>query len=158
MYIPLNGALNEGLADFWGWVYTRDEGFISRSLPLLTSQRKVSNELKQLPEKSFFEELAKVENVQSQVEVSYCLGTYFSRFMRRLADTEGAEAVAADLLNKLARARGKGLGEIGPKVLLSILFPTSGDLNSSRCGLVKSFMAPTADGDEFTKACADGAR
>ncbi len=34
-------GLNEGLADFWGWLYSSDIDFVGHSLPQFTSQRKL---------------------------------------------------------------------------------------------------------------------
>lgn len=146
-------ALNEGLADYWGWVYTRDDSYIAKSLPQLTDERKISSQIKALPSKEFFEDIAKIQQLNVAVDVSYCLGTYFSRFMRRLSEVEGTEVTAQNLLSRLIRARRKGRLEIGPKMLLSILFPQEEQITTTRCELVKAF-AP-GEAESFNKACAE---
>ena len=42
-------AMNEGFADFWGWVYTGDPDFLSKSIPSEQKRRSLSFKSSQLP-------------------------------------------------------------------------------------------------------------
>ncbi|HEX4924422.1 MAG TPA: hypothetical protein VFV50_10060 [Bdellovibrionales bacterium] len=145
-------ALNEGLADFWGWYYTRDENFIAHSLPHAGPTRRVVSQLKTLPDEKFFEAISRVEDTRTLLTTAYCLGTYFSRFARRLADVEGADEVAGRLLRNLIRMRSQSQIKVKPDLVLSLFFASSSELTPSRCTMIKDFTAALTD-SALSKAC-----
>lgn len=111
-------GLNEGLADFWGWVYTGDPSFIGHSL------RDGENELRRLDRSVV--PLWTIEKCKGELRnpgrpqelrrdddrytAAYRLGTHYARFMRRLAleisggdekDPRARMIVARSLINAL---------------------------------------------------------
>lgn len=98
-HLAITRGLNEGLADFWGWMYTGDPDFIIPSLPNETARDLRVSEVDAktlLSKKTTWE--AKLQNqyktaVQLNHEfkgyvqgLSYQIGTEFSRTMKRYAD------------------------------------------------------------------------
>lgn len=91
-------GLNEGLADYWGWMYTGDPDFIAQSLPSEKTVRslKVSDEksVKSLPTeesiqkalKVFYSGGKKLRFTDYVTGYAYTIGTQFSRVMKRYAD------------------------------------------------------------------------
>lgn len=91
-------GMNEGLADFWGWMYTGDTDFIAASLP----QERAKRSLK-VQDVSKASNLPKTSDVKRTVNMvvsydsdsaapmltgyAYDLATNFSRVMKMLADT-----------------------------------------------------------------------
>lgn len=100
-------GLNEGLADFWGWMYTGDPDFIAQSLPSQKSRRslRVQDEtsIKSLPREQDVKRqiglmAAGMRDVEDGItSYSYSLGTQFSRVMKRFTDIY-AEARGVDPL------------------------------------------------------------
>lgn len=100
-YVFLKG-LNEGLADFWGWVYVQDEDFVAKSLPAhhhrslrpalkntLVKPEYVSERIKELSrrEKTFSSE--SVRRLQMDIaQDAYVIGTMYAKFFRRLMKDE----------------------------------------------------------------------
>ncbi len=91
-------SLNEGLADFWGWMYTGNPDFIAQSLPKegRTRSLKVEDEkaINSLPNKFLVERSTTLllgtgdskKIKEYAVGYSYSLATHFSRFLKRFAD------------------------------------------------------------------------
>lgn len=90
--VVLVRALNEGLADVWGWLYSGNENFIEPTLKELTRERTLSSSAKTigaglLPTDTYLRQRV-LEFMLSQsetgttVNLSYAVGTYFSRLMR----------------------------------------------------------------------------
>lgn len=96
----LSRGLNEGLADYWAWMYTGDPDFLRWSLPSETEIRSLSMSDAEVanyrfPNMSAW--TAQVANSRSLVtingkpnpcrgdRVSYCLGTEYARTLKRLA-------------------------------------------------------------------------
>ncbi len=92
-------ALNEGLADFWGWMYTGDVNFIEKSLKTVGVVRSL-----EVSQKGFIPTLPRVIDLQyflnssfGRVEASqfdgntmayaYQVGTAFARFFKEFTDT-----------------------------------------------------------------------
>ncbi len=87
-------GLNEGLADFWGWVYTEDPEFMRWSLPAYQANRTL-----QLQENQFgqFENKENILNKINElvqfsknpkeglIDYAYVVGTPFARFLKHLA-------------------------------------------------------------------------
>lgn len=145
-------ALNEGLADFWGWYYTRDENFIVHSLPQVASVRRVSSQVKLLPDEKFFDAISRVDDNRTLLAAAYCLGTYFSRFARTLANHEGADEVAGRLLRNLSSLGRQASLTVKPDLLLSLLFDDAIGMTPARCLLLKDFTAKPSD-SALSKAC-----
>lgn len=85
-------ALNEGVADFWGWVYTGDYNYIELSLPREGGVRRLDFDSGRLPDgKSIRASLVdlrredKVRAPDQRVTLSYILGTQYARFLRSAA-------------------------------------------------------------------------
>ncbi|KYG68442.1 hypothetical protein AZI87_04115 [Bdellovibrio bacteriovorus] len=98
-HLAIIRGLNEGLADYWGWMYTGDPDFIAQSLP----SEKATRSLKVRDEKSV-NSLPSVENIKRSLNIfysgaadkarfsdyvtgyAYSLGTQFSRVLKRYTD------------------------------------------------------------------------
>ncbi len=93
-------GVNEGLADFWAWVYTGDANFLKRSLPSEEKDRTLDLTEKEVadykfPNKEDFSArlaMAKVQNFFDGTKnpcggdrVAYCLGTDYARTLKRFA-------------------------------------------------------------------------
>lgn len=86
-------GINEGLADFWGWVYTTDPEFIRWSLPAMTESRSLS-----LPDNMFgyyqtngdlnyrvSSDLAGSSNARdSLAKYAYVMATPYARFLKQM--------------------------------------------------------------------------
>jgi hypothetical protein len=86
-------GINEGLADFWGWLYTNDEDFIHWSLSAYSANRKLTLTEKSLGQLESSERiLSKVQGaIQSGPEPSvylsdyiYKIGTPNARFLKQM--------------------------------------------------------------------------
>ncbi len=97
-------ALNEGLADFWGWAYADDEEFVPRSLPELPERSlkpSVVNGFASAPAlQSYIELLSSSDNSPEVMyegvnHMAYILGSQYARFFRKLmTDKEGKDLSA----------------------------------------------------------------
>lgn len=154
-------GLNEGLADFWGWVYTGDPSFIGRSLkPEETELRRMDLPLGRLPSVEVLKRNLKdpfsengIKKEDSRYVLAYRLGTYYARFMRELAleigggdekDLGARVAVAKALMNSLPMIA-KGLVSnytddyISPNAMLKPLYLNLPSVNQAVCGLYNKF-------------------
>ncbi|MBO9667738.1 MAG: hypothetical protein J7501_13105 [Bdellovibrio sp.] len=102
-------GLNEGLADFWGWMYTGDPDFIATSLP----SEKVNRTLKYSAETngalalipmgqlrsaaSLYNQYAKADFDKYMLGMAYNIGTRYARVMKKLTEVS-AEARSVDAL------------------------------------------------------------
>jgi hypothetical protein len=89
-------ALNEGLADVWGWLYSKDPNFISHSVPAVEAFRN----LKTLATGPVWTKSAYVnERMNPDVGFDdtdiYELGTYFARRIRMDAVSNGIDGDGA---------------------------------------------------------------
>lgn len=97
-HMAVTRGLNEGLADFWGWMYTGDPDFIARSLKAESGGRslKVSEEA---AARTLINEIAikrslkilystgdKNRFLEDVNRYAYSLGTQFSRTLKRFTD------------------------------------------------------------------------
>ena len=83
-------GLNEGLADFWGWIYTGDGDFISKSMLEMSTTRKLSSEAERLPTAAEIKDLIDSANCrQSIVSDAYRLGTRFARILYQFVRKNG---------------------------------------------------------------------
>lgn len=97
-YVFLLKGLNEGLADFWGWSYTKDVNFIKHSLPEVKNSRCLDLKLQNLSSPAlytredllalvlqpFSNETDKLSFISS---FSYAVGTRFALFFKELTTT-----------------------------------------------------------------------
>jgi hypothetical protein len=86
-------AMNEGLADFWGWVYSSDHSFVGRSLPSEDRVRRLDLEPGRLADtKTLKESLVdlrradKIIREDYRVGRAYLIGTQYARFLREMVD------------------------------------------------------------------------
>ncbi len=76
-------GVNEGLADFWGWIYSGDENFVGRSIPAALEARRLDKD------DSIFFDLVTFKYAISQnegdgprVAHAYSLGTQYAVYLR----------------------------------------------------------------------------
>lgn len=141
-------GLNEGFADFWGWIYTGNPDFIALSLPTEKMGRSLnvqdSKSVNFLPSEKtiktsleFFYSSASEGKFESFVTgYAYTLGTQFSRLMKRFSDIY-AETRKIDNL----KAR-KEVGRILVNVLpdIKVDFQKLGDKYYTSVLLLNSFL------------------
>ena len=109
-------SLNEGLADYWGWVYSRDEKFVSASIPAeqnrsleKPSQESVeaafrSPQDRQSELDSFFEPYLHSDNKEKALDTiqdiggryAYAMGNIYARFFRGLNKTADGKDLDAN--------------------------------------------------------------
>ena len=82
-------AMNEGLADFWGWSYSMDDQFIGRSLGHVEDQaRRLDTPAQPLLTKDEIRaQLVNRKSDRERIMLAYRFGTYYSRFLRSLVET-----------------------------------------------------------------------
>ncbi|WP_374075451.1 hypothetical protein [Bdellovibrio bacteriovorus] len=97
-HMAITRGLNEGLADFWGWMYTGDPDFIAQSLPGEKNARslKVTDEtsVNSLPSPEALQRSLKIfynsgdnkKMKEYSIGFAYSLATQYSRFLKRLTD------------------------------------------------------------------------
>lgn len=79
-------SLNEGLADFWGWIYSGDDHFVARSLPELTMARRLDREVVPLVSTRQFQgDVARMESMEEAVAYSYSRGIEYALLLRSAA-------------------------------------------------------------------------
>ncbi|WP_413558716.1 hypothetical protein [Bdellovibrio sp. HCB209] len=172
-------ALNEGLADFWAWMYTGDPDFIAASLPSEKRKRTLSIEGYQVVSLVKAESLRDISatylnfNSRSEFEdhmlaVSYNLGTKYSRLLKLFTDTaaesrgiesqEMRKKVAAWIVASLPVFRQDFLntdaeGFYPPTRFLSVLSSAATDLNQKECEFLAEVINSTEE--SRTKTCVD---
>jgi hypothetical protein len=82
-------GLNEGLADFWGWLYSGDINFVGHSLPQLSGLRKLSGAVKIPSEYCFSQSLTynseRDKDYPGPISKSYKYGTSVARNLQAFA-------------------------------------------------------------------------
>ncbi|MFM6930023.1 MAG: hypothetical protein ACKOX6_16245 [Bdellovibrio sp.] len=101
-------GLNEGLADFWGWMYSGDPDFIANSLPNEKINRSLKVESGVTLTVAAMEQIRSAASLYTQydkvrfgnylVGLSYNIGTRYSRLLKRLTDV-AAESRGVDALS-----------------------------------------------------------
>lgn len=104
-------GLNEGLADFWGWVYSGDVSFVGRSLPSQDRSRRIdahpgqlATELRVRRSLVDLDRNDKMIPEEHRVKMSYMLGTQYARFLREIA-VEMADGQEPDFVTRMTLAR-----------------------------------------------------
>lgn len=125
-------GLNEGLADFWAWIYTGDPDFLQQSLPSEKTGRTLNLSEKEVATYKFpnQEDLwARIDNSIFRFDaegkrnpcygdrVAYCLGTEYARTLKRftnvvqanrgLTSMEARKLVGAAIVKALPATRAK---------------------------------------------------
>lgn len=103
----LTSGLNEGLADFWGWVYSGDPDFIAMSIPIEKGERSLNlragDIYPQLPSKKkmtnrieSFMRYGEPDYMKSYLKgPAYALGTQFSRFLKGFTEVRIKERIVS---------------------------------------------------------------
>jgi len=101
-------GLNEGLADFWGWMYSGDPDFIASSLPNEKLNRSLKVESNVTLTVAAMEQVRSAASLYTQydkvrfgnylVGLSYNIGTRYSRLLKRFTDV-AAESRGVDALS-----------------------------------------------------------
>lgn len=81
-------AMNEGLADFWAWVYLGDDDFMSHSLPKNAKNRRLDEAAAALPGVEELKRAVAGLSEGKMISLAYRLGTNYARFFRNLAVSE----------------------------------------------------------------------
>lgn len=143
-------AWDEGLADFWAWVYTGDDLFMSHSLPEHADVRRLDVKATPLPKKEDIIKLLREHDSESeQIAISYKLGTLYARYFRGLArelssksDEKNShqvrESVAKDVVAALKKLKTRmsalsSNAKLDPELLIIALDEESGDLVALNC-------------------------
>lgn len=165
------GALNEGFADFWGWMYTGDPDFIALSLPeqkevrtLNTSGRgedtlvaleNVYGQLNNVKENlKSHEELSdeQIKNYYAQYRLGYkyAIGSRYSRLLKQLAGLAKTERKMTEMESRkfIAKSLLKilpliKLADIGPESVVKSLAEAMPDLKESECDYLRSSVQKT---------------
>jgi hypothetical protein len=117
-------GLNEGFADFYGWVYSNDDSFLAKSLPEQDLMRRLDSDSGRLPSERLLRRLL-VDNFQpekilpepTRARNAYALGSIYARYLRHLVDdlvSSGRALEDARLI--VARAMIATLPEIGARM------------------------------------------
>lgn len=160
-------ALNEGLADFWGWIYTGDLGFIEHSLPREGAVRRLDLESGRLPDSKTIrmslvdlEREDKLRPPAQRVTLSYILGSQYARHLRSVALEMTGESfpslearlkvgrVLLEILPGLAVTAATEFDRsfLSPNFILKPLTLKMGKLGDKACERLRKFKAK---GDDF---------
>lgn len=161
-------GLNEGLADYWGWMYTQDNDFIQHSLSKLSQRRSLS--ISALENENFrFKSPTDLSNDistlsidnegQSLVGYAYSLGTDFAKSMkilslriqqeRKIARADSQKIVATALFEGLKilpetiineKNKAGALSVISMKTLFLQFINSVKDLKPSECEWAKGVL------------------
>lgn len=159
-------GLNEGFADYWAFLFTGDPDFITASIPALHESRSLLRKSDVGPrfvyrQSEIKSEILKIFQRSSQVDdelvdLSYALGTSYSRFLKSLADkvaeSRGLEpakarflvgrSVILSLQSLVSEVSEKSKVEfIRPERIYQSLFTQiPGPAGLSECNLVKEYL------------------
>ncbi len=127
-YLLLSG-MNEGLADFWAWVYSGDPDFIAHSIPTEKATRTLSIKGESsraiLPDQSNLKRIVRTGESYESLDIkdylksnAYLIGTQFARAMKKFTDVT---AQARGVSNLVARKQvAKLLIKTLPKINLEL--------------------------------------
>jgi len=155
-------AVNEGLADFWGWVYTGDDSFIQLSLPREGGVRRLDMESGRLPDgRSIraslvdFSQPDRIRTASQRVSLAYVLGTQYARFMHAtaleiigdkkatLADRKAVARAVLDILPSIGQQAADSYDRefMSPNFILKPLTLRLGKLSVDTCARLQLFKA-----------------
>jgi hypothetical protein len=156
-------GMNEGFADFYGWLYSHDDSFLAKSIPDQDEMRRLDRHSGRLPAEGLIRRLL-VDNFHPdsilpdvvRAHNAYSLGSIYARFLRQLASQLEAGGLSAeDSRLTVARALISSLptiadsvasiydtGFLSPNIFLKPLLAQLPSLSKESCALVASFHAP----------------
>jgi hypothetical protein len=153
-------AINEGLADFWGWVYTGDTNFVGRSLTAAGHDRLLNARF--VPLQSTGEIRARISGLDpvNQLGEAYVLGTSYARFFRQLtlelageksgeSSPEKRQVVARALIQALKSfspivASTFSVSDLSPNEILLAVYAQLPTVDARACTLFDEFASSTA--------------
>ena len=91
-------GLNEGLADFWAWVYTTDSNFLKWSLPAYSKSRVLNVNDREYWDRQKIENTVTLAFISDENPTSYLgrnaiyqVGTGYARFLKQLSELKSSE-------------------------------------------------------------------
>lgn len=167
-------GMNEGFADFWGWLYSRDEFFLAKSLPGESDRRRLDWGPGRLPtEELIRSQLVDVEHPDKimgdagRAQNAYILGSQYARFLRQTvadlvrengtSEDEAALMVARALIQSLPSiattiAASYETEFLSPNAIVKPLLLALPKISRGVCARIGSFHAPES-GFEKPRAC-----
>lgn len=148
-------GLNEGLADYWAWLYTGDANFISHSLRSEDRRRTLDEKPAILPSREIVKHTisSRCLSFDCRVTYAYELGTSYARFLRQLAiaqadgrqDKEARLAIARAIVTSLPLMIEKmekvyQSEFVETDILMQPLFSQLGKLTEQSCRLYDDFV------------------
>lgn len=169
-------AINEGLADYWGWMYSNDPQFITPSLPNeLVKHRRLDVEGQpRLPSRKriidWVKENSEPAATSAIITNAYFLGTSYARIFRELALAPVSEKATAEksataaskmkvakaiirALPKFAENASKAIVKdevVSPNALLLAFQEAMVDIDDRGCATLKGSMAPEESSTDRT--------
>lgn len=181
-HLALMRGLNEGLADFWGWMYSGDPDFIAQSLPSEKSRRSLrvdeeatvnflsSMESLQRSIKQAFtlenEDKAKVRNFA--IGHAYTLASQYSRVLKRftdiyrkeraIEDMQARKEIAKTILAMLPQMH-TDFAQLGENYYSPVLFlerfvaALNGNLQEKECLYITQVMVNSSEESDIKYSC-----
>ncbi len=166
-------GINEGLADFWGWIYSGDETFVGRSLSHALESRRLNRKSVQFYGVDFFKAaLSADQNDQVRTARAYILGSqyavYFHNLTLKIFEGKSDEKIRIKMAKALILALPKFKSEIVGKVdgeyiapeifIKSFLTSIKENLAPKDFDVCASFyeVAPLANSSSMTDLCPPG--
>lgn len=145
-------ALNEGLADYWGWMYTGDNHFISRSLEKVGRTRSLDQRVGMLWSTESVRSM--IRNGGSKLGRAYDVGIVYARFLRGLAIAQSSALkpieeskmeVARAMMTALSRIQkdfstGFEAKFVAPEVFITYVFDNLETVEPESCTLYSGFV------------------
>ena len=127
-------GINEGLADFWGWLYSGDESFVGRSLVNSLETRRLDRGSVQFYDSDFFKlALGRNTNDQTRLSMAYFLGSQYAVYFRNItlkifngkSDPETRAKMARILILSLPNFKDELLAKLDSQYLAPEIFVKS---------------------------------
>ena len=160
-------GFNEGLADFWGWVYTGDTQFMSRSIAKTEERRGLDLKTQPVPAASTLAARLASQSEGDILAEAYLLGTAYARFLHDLVvsmngptPTRGQrEDMAKKIIESLPVLRQRiqakvKLELISPRLLFDVLAPRLKGLSDKSCQVAQEFVVSDLAGVVVPEGCA----
>lgn len=134
-------ALNEGFADYWGWLYSGDNNFIIRSIPGVGKHRAILSRAEKLPTDGELEQLVSKSSVEELRGAAYFLGTHYASILRNLSEADGRVSTAKLLVSSLKNLKtiwseADHRSRFSSGIIFDILFPKGEKMTAKQCCLV----------------------
>lgn len=136
-------AINEGLADVWGWIYSGQTNFVAESLPEFGISRKLTNELTPFPNA---ERINGIFNTCGNQEYclyqAYDLGSLYARFFVQFMQSENLSQVekakrVIEIVNEISEEIKKN-EKFDPESPIKILRSKVQNLTPEQCELLST--------------------